>query len=408
MIYLDSPSGVGYSYSDTPSDYNTGDNQTAVDSTRFLEQFFQLYPEFAGNTFWITGESYAGVYITTLAYNVLFNSTATQLQANLRKGGLMLGNPVTGSCFSFHCCIDEQFNGADDVLDYSTALSNYYFHAMVSPRVYSDWISNQCDTATPPHLKVCADLWIKAYRDTGGFDQPLAAVSADALAAARPAINRDCLYYSFCVGNATLEFMEDTAVDCYSVDQQIAAYLNYPSVQSAFHAKPTKWVACGGVNYTRTVTNVLPYLEAFFAMPSPMRILYYSGDIDVSYFLSPFVFSFILSLVSSLFFVSFFGEDCNGSFPSDLPLSRILEPSCRQGLASLGLQRRDRWLRRGLRHLHPGHSQGRWPRSPCLPARRRLQHVQGLPQQPALPPTLTLSSLQIIRYKSFAINQSFR
>jgi carboxypeptidase C (cathepsin A) len=60
VIYLDSPAGVGFSYSETPSDYNTNDNKTAADTTTFLEIFFQqVYPEFAGNEFWITGESYA-------------------------------------------------------------------------------------------------------------------------------------------------------------------------------------------------------------------------------------------------------------------------------------------------------------------------------------------------------------
>lgn len=39
VIYLDSPSGVGYSYSETPSDYNTDDNKTAVDTTTFLQMF---------------------------------------------------------------------------------------------------------------------------------------------------------------------------------------------------------------------------------------------------------------------------------------------------------------------------------------------------------------------------------
>lgn len=36
MIYLDSPSGVGLSYSDNETDYVTGDLKTASDSHTFL------------------------------------------------------------------------------------------------------------------------------------------------------------------------------------------------------------------------------------------------------------------------------------------------------------------------------------------------------------------------------------
>lgn len=36
IIYLDSPVGVGFSYSNNISDYITGDTKTAVDSHAFL------------------------------------------------------------------------------------------------------------------------------------------------------------------------------------------------------------------------------------------------------------------------------------------------------------------------------------------------------------------------------------
>lgn len=36
IIYLDSPAGVGLSYSNDTSDYNTGDLKTALDAHTFL------------------------------------------------------------------------------------------------------------------------------------------------------------------------------------------------------------------------------------------------------------------------------------------------------------------------------------------------------------------------------------
>jgi serine carboxypeptidase-like clade 1 len=55
VIYLDSPAGVGLSYSDTRSDYVTNDTHTAIDADAFLRRFFQRYPEFLRNDLYIAG-----------------------------------------------------------------------------------------------------------------------------------------------------------------------------------------------------------------------------------------------------------------------------------------------------------------------------------------------------------------
>jgi serine carboxypeptidase-like clade 1 len=71
MMYLDSPAGVGMSYSSNKSDYTTGDMKTAADAHTFLLKWFELYPELQSNPFYISGESYAGIYIPTLADEVV-------------------------------------------------------------------------------------------------------------------------------------------------------------------------------------------------------------------------------------------------------------------------------------------------------------------------------------------------
>lgn len=36
-----------------------------------MAQWFEEYPEFQANPFYISGESYAGIYVPTLAYDVV-------------------------------------------------------------------------------------------------------------------------------------------------------------------------------------------------------------------------------------------------------------------------------------------------------------------------------------------------
>lgn len=55
MLYLDSPAGVGLSYSGTAEDYTTNDTRTAQDSAVFLHRWFQEYEAFAKLPFYISG-----------------------------------------------------------------------------------------------------------------------------------------------------------------------------------------------------------------------------------------------------------------------------------------------------------------------------------------------------------------
>ena len=76
VIYLDSPAGVGLSYSETRADYVTNDTATAADADAFLRAFMTRYPRFADNELYIAGESYAGIYVPNLARAVLRNNAA--------------------------------------------------------------------------------------------------------------------------------------------------------------------------------------------------------------------------------------------------------------------------------------------------------------------------------------------
>uniref|UniRef100_A0ACD5XNS5 Uncharacterized protein n=1 Tax=Avena sativa TaxID=4498 RepID=A0ACD5XNS5_AVESA len=98
IIYLDSPAGVGLSYSKNVSDYQTGDLKTAADSHTFLLKWFQMYPEFLSNPFYIAGESYAGVYVPTLSHEVV-KGIQGGAKPTINFKGYMVGNGVCDTVF---------------------------------------------------------------------------------------------------------------------------------------------------------------------------------------------------------------------------------------------------------------------------------------------------------------------
>lgn len=59
IIYLESPIGVGFSYSANPKyTYHSNDSSTATDNYAFLQGWFKKFPEFLTNDFYVTGGTF--------------------------------------------------------------------------------------------------------------------------------------------------------------------------------------------------------------------------------------------------------------------------------------------------------------------------------------------------------------
>ncbi|XP_025870491.1 lysosomal protective protein [Vulpes vulpes] len=129
VLYLESPAGVGFSYSDDKT-YATNDTEVAQSNYEALKDFFRLFPEYKDNELFLTGESYAGIYIPTLAVLVM-QDPSMNLQGLAVGNGLssyeqndnslvyfayyhgLLGNRLWSS-LQTHCCSQNKCNFYDN------------------------------------------------------------------------------------------------------------------------------------------------------------------------------------------------------------------------------------------------------------------------------------------------------
>jgi cathepsin A (carboxypeptidase C) len=119
VFVLESPAGVGYSYCEAQKKggaCSNTDNSTAATSLAALERFFfEKFPKLAENDFYVAGESYAGVYVPTLARAILERNERELLETAsvsssrddknenpvklIPLAGVAVGDPCTDNAF---------------------------------------------------------------------------------------------------------------------------------------------------------------------------------------------------------------------------------------------------------------------------------------------------------------------
>jgi len=96
VLWIDQPTGVGFSYGDS-GDYDHDELGVRNDMYHFLAEFIAAHPEYAAAPFYVFGESYGGHYAPNVAYAVLEGNkdvaNADLPKINLK--GLAVGNGLT-------------------------------------------------------------------------------------------------------------------------------------------------------------------------------------------------------------------------------------------------------------------------------------------------------------------------
>ncbi|GJX75023.1 serine carboxypeptidase-like protein 31 [Tanacetum coccineum] len=267
MLFLESPIGAGFSYSNTTTDYeNLGDDLAADDSYAFLHNWFMKFPTYKNRTFYIAGESYAGKYVPELAALIHEkNSDPTQF-INLK--GILLGNPVTSDA--------EDLQGQ---IDYA------WSHAVISDETYRT-IRESCDFNS---------------NDTWSNDNCSEAV--DQVWTNYDKIDIFSLYTSPCIRDSAYAEVKTKKTGFKKniskkmphimggfdpcLEDYVTSYYNRPDVQEALHVNDGRqlknWSLCNmdvlhGWNWEQSKDSVLPIYKILIDLK--LRIWVYSGDTD--------------------------------------------------------------------------------------------------------------------------------
>ncbi|KAK3137202.1 hypothetical protein QOZ80_5BG0449090 [Eleusine coracana subsp. coracana] len=256
ILFLDSPAGVGFSYTNTTSDlYTSGDNRTAHDSYIFLMKWFEKFPHYKYRDFYITGESYAGHYVPELSQLVYRNNKGV-MKPYINFKGFMVGNAVT-----------------DDYHDQVGAFESWWNHGLISDATYrllkATCVHDSVVHSSPP----CQAALDKSTAEMGAID-PYSIYTPTCNQSSSAINRRPKRHYPWMRGSY------DPCTERHST-----AYYNRPEVQRSLHANVTSinytWSTCSDTindHWEDSPRSMLAIYKELIA--ADLRIWVFSGDTD--------------------------------------------------------------------------------------------------------------------------------
>ncbi|XP_043703638.1 serine carboxypeptidase-like 25 [Telopea speciosissima] len=269
LLFLESPAGVGFSYTNTSSDfYTSGDTRTAKDALEFVIRWLDRFPHYKQREIYLTGESFAGHYVPQLVKEIMTYNSRTKFPINLK--GIMVGNAV----------IDTYYDNLGTV-DY------WLSHALISDETYKQ-ILNKCDLhKLEDDSNECNATSKYAEKEQGNIDiyNIYGPTCGDSTATSTPHNHRIQRFphrsFSVFINNKIKQISGyDPCTENYA-----EIYYNRPDVQKALHANTTQisynWTSCNEIlfkNWTDRAYSILPIYKEMIA--AGLRIWVFSGDAD--------------------------------------------------------------------------------------------------------------------------------
>ncbi|KAL5709893.1 Protein cbp3 [Ranunculus cassubicifolius] len=246
LLYVDQPTGTGFSYSSDIRDLRHNEEGVSNDLYDFLQAFFSDHPQLAKNDFYITGESYAGHYIPALAARVHKGNKAKEgLHINLK--GFAIGNGLTDPAIQYKAY-------ADYALDMGIIKESQY-------------------KSINKMLPAC-ELAIKLCGTNGKITCLAAYLVCDTIFSRIMAIAGNINYYDVrkeCVGRLCYDF------------SNMDKFLNQKSVKEALGVGEIDFVSCSPAVYQALLMDWMRNLEVGIPtlLEDGIKMLIYAGEYDL-------------------------------------------------------------------------------------------------------------------------------
>ncbi|XP_030521470.1 serine carboxypeptidase-like 28 [Rhodamnia argentea] len=237
FLFLDSPAGVGFSFS-TVNFTRYGDHSSALEAYTFLKRWFKRFPRYKGRAFYIAGQSYAGHYIPSLA-EIILKKNSRKMNPVMNLQGILIGNP-----------------NLDRESELKGRALYWWSHGLISDDTYRGMSSTLCSSPKTYRAEACEPYFHAYLQEEAGNVNPF---------------------------DVLLTYCEPEEVSKYCLERITSKYMNRKDVQQAFHAIPTAWTLCSKPiqnNYSLPAKDqsMLPTLKLL--IQSGLQIWIYSGDAD--------------------------------------------------------------------------------------------------------------------------------
>ncbi|WOL03248.1 hypothetical protein Cni_G11968 [Canna indica] len=268
LLFVESPVGVGFSYTNTSSELaKLDDNFVAEDAYSFLVNWLKRFPQYQSHDFYIAGESYAGHYVPQLAELVYDRNKDTKNYPHINLKGFIVGNPET-----------------DDYYDSKGLLEYAWSHTVVSDQVYK--LANRvCNFKLFNWTDKCNDAMDLVFNQYNLIDiynvyAPKCTLPPSSSSSSLAVNSHD----TDAKKSMSRRMRKYSGYDpCFS--NYAEEYFNRDDVQRSLHANVNgqtgRWTVCNDSilnSYDFTVFSVLPIYSKL--IKAGLRIWIYSGDTD--------------------------------------------------------------------------------------------------------------------------------
>ncbi|PPS10614.1 hypothetical protein GOBAR_AA10062 [Gossypium barbadense] len=279
MLYLETPIGVGFSYSTNTSSYEAVDDEiTARDNLVFLQNWYNKFPNYRHRDLYITGESYAGHYIPQLA-KLMVEFNKKQNLFNLK--GIADSDIFYASfCiprFGVSPCLQLGNPVMEFATDFNSRAEYFWSHGLISDSTYkmftsvcnySRYVSEYYRDSVSPS---CSKVMSQVSRETSKF------------------VDKYDVTLDVCISSVLSQSMAinpqqvSERVDV-CVEDKIVNYLNQKDVQKALHARLVgvrRWTVCSNILDYQLLNLEMPTISIVGSLiKSGIPVLVYSGDQD--------------------------------------------------------------------------------------------------------------------------------